>query len=67
MAVISLSMASDSSRGRLLLNEAEATLQMGRVLGFNCEGKEEEVVSKLMELESMDLEKVHKKGKGVVS
>ncbi|KAF5934676.1 hypothetical protein HYC85_030847 [Camellia sinensis] len=67
VAAISLSMASDSSHGRLLLNKAKATLQMGQVLGLNCEGKEEEVVSKLIELESMDLEKVHKKGKGVVS
>ncbi|KAI7997262.1 UPF0481 protein [Camellia lanceoleosa] len=58
VAAISLSMASESSRGRLLLNEAEATLQIGRVLGLNCEGKEEEVVSKLMELESMDMDKV---------
>ncbi|GMP52740.1 hypothetical protein CsSME_00018444 [Camellia sinensis var. sinensis] len=67
VAAISLSMASESSRGRLLLNEAEANLQMGRVLGLNCEGKEEEVMSKLMELESRDMDKVHQKGKGVVS
>ncbi|XP_028053768.1 uncharacterized protein LOC114258112 [Camellia sinensis] len=36
---------------------------MGRVLGLNCEGKEEEVMSKLMEFESMDMDKVHQKGR----
>ncbi|GMP42701.1 hypothetical protein CsSME_00012353 [Camellia sinensis var. sinensis] len=59
VAAISLSMASKSSRGRLRLSEAEASLQIEKVLGVDCDGKEEEVISKLEELEAAD------KGKGV--
>ncbi|CAL5328669.1 unnamed protein product [Camellia sinensis] len=39
-------MASESSQGRLLLNKAEATLQIGQALGLNCDEKEEEVENK---------------------
>lgn len=59
VAAISLSMASKSSRGRFRLSKAEASLQIGKVLGVDCDGKEEEVISKLEELEAID------KGKGV--
>ncbi|KAI8010921.1 hypothetical protein LOK49_LG06G00683 [Camellia lanceoleosa] len=56
VAAISLSMASKTGSGRLLLNEAEASLQLGHVLGLKCKGDEEEVISKLMELEAKDQE-----------
>ncbi|CAL5354769.1 unnamed protein product [Camellia sinensis] len=41
-ATISLSMASKSSRGRVDLSEAEATLELGKTLGIDFEGKDEE-------------------------
>ncbi|KAI8003224.1 hypothetical protein LOK49_LG08G01813 [Camellia lanceoleosa] len=53
----SISLSSSSSRGRFLLNEAQATLQIGNLLGINCEGKEAEVIEKIMELETQDLER----------
>ncbi|GMP84736.1 hypothetical protein CsSME_00038149 [Camellia sinensis var. sinensis] len=53
----SISLSSSSSRGRFLLNEAQATLQIENLLGINCEGKEAEVIEKIMELETQDLEK----------
>ncbi|KAI7988425.1 hypothetical protein LOK49_LG13G00043 [Camellia lanceoleosa] len=52
----SISLNSNSSRGRYLLNEAQATLQIGKVLGVNCEGNENEVIEKIMELKNQDLE-----------
>ncbi|THG02729.1 hypothetical protein TEA_003088 [Camellia sinensis var. sinensis] len=59
---ISLSMASKSSRGRVDLSEAEATLELGKTLGIDFEGKDEEVISKLLQLEANDLEKVRTRG-----
>ncbi|GMQ06319.1 hypothetical protein CsSME_00050954 [Camellia sinensis var. sinensis] len=53
----SISLSSCSSKGRFLLNEAQATLQIGNLLGINCEGKEAEVIEKIMELETQDLER----------
>ena len=53
----SISLSSSSSRGRFLLNEAQATLQIVNLLGINCEGKEAEVIEKIMELETQDLER----------
>ncbi|THG03081.1 hypothetical protein TEA_026153 [Camellia sinensis var. sinensis] len=61
---LSLSIASASDRGKMLLNKTEATLQMGKALGLNFEDKEDEVVSKLLELETKDMETVQKKEKG---
>ncbi|CAL5378234.1 unnamed protein product [Camellia sinensis] len=61
-AAISLSMSSKSGSGHLLLNEAEASLQIGKVLGLQCKGKEEEVLGKLMELEAKDKEVLGKRG-----
>ncbi|GMP74006.1 hypothetical protein CsSME_00031546 [Camellia sinensis var. sinensis] len=61
-ATISLSMASKSSRGRVDLSEAEATLELGKTLGIDFEGKDEEVISKLLQLEANDLEKVRTRG-----
>ncbi|GMP56127.1 hypothetical protein CsSME_00020715 [Camellia sinensis var. sinensis] len=53
----SISLSSSSGKGRSLLNEAQATLQIGNLLGINCEGKEAEVIEKIMELETQDLER----------
>lgn len=50
---------------RKLLNEAQDTAQVGKILGLNYKGKEEEVVSKIIELEENDLERM--KGIGVAS
>lgn len=61
-AAISLSMASKSGSGQLLLNEAEASLQIGKLLGLKCKGKDEEVLSKLMELEAKDKEMLGTRG-----
>ncbi|THG21087.1 hypothetical protein TEA_003170 [Camellia sinensis var. sinensis] len=58
VVAISLSMASESSKARLVMSEAEAILEMGKALGIDCEGKEEEVISKLEDLEAKDLERV---------
>ena len=40
--------------GKLLLNEAQATLQMGKLLGMSFNGKEDEALNKIMELEVKD-------------
>lgn len=66
VAAISLSMASKSGSGQLLLNEAEASLQIGKVLGLNYDGNEVEVLSKLVELEGEDKERMLKKGGAAV-
>ncbi|GMP60854.1 hypothetical protein CsSME_00023551 [Camellia sinensis var. sinensis] len=57
VAAISLSMASKSSRGKLVLFEAKVTFEIGKALGIDFEWKDEEVISKLKELEGNDLEK----------
>ncbi|GMP68902.1 hypothetical protein CsSME_00028355 [Camellia sinensis var. sinensis] len=54
VAAISLSMASKSSRSGLHLSEEEAAIQIGKVLGVDCDGKKEEVISKLEEFEAID-------------
>ncbi|CAL5352796.1 unnamed protein product [Camellia sinensis] len=61
VAAISLSMASSNSRGRLLRSEAEASIQIGKVLGLDCQGQEEEVISKLAALEAQDLQRIRDK------
>ncbi|GMQ10223.1 hypothetical protein CsSME_00053308 [Camellia sinensis var. sinensis] len=55
-AAVSLSAAttSGSSKGRHFLSEAQATLQLGKVLGIHYNGKDSEVLEKLVELESID-------------
>lgn len=40
------------------MNETQATILVGKILGLNCEGKEEEVVNKIIELEEKDLERM---------
>ncbi|CAL5340122.1 unnamed protein product [Camellia sinensis] len=53
----SKSQASSSIRVRYLLNEAQATMQIGKLLGIDFKEKENEVLDKLMDLERKDLER----------
>ncbi|KAL7168193.1 hypothetical protein ACSBR2_038601 [Camellia fascicularis] len=46
-----------SSPSNLLLNEAKATLQLGKSLGINFNGKEDDVLNKIIELELKDKER----------
>ncbi|KAL7185377.1 hypothetical protein ACSBR2_027338 [Camellia fascicularis] len=46
-----------SSPSNFLLNEAKATLQLGKSLGINFNGKEEDVLNKIIELELQDKER----------
>ncbi|GMP96921.1 hypothetical protein CsSME_00045353 [Camellia sinensis var. sinensis] len=57
VAALSLSMVSKSSRGCLWISKAEASIQIVKVLGVDCDGKEGEVMSKLEELEATDKRK----------
>ncbi|GMP84974.1 hypothetical protein CsSME_00038299 [Camellia sinensis var. sinensis] len=54
-------MANETSRGRLVMSEAEASLQIGKALGLDYEGKEEEVLSKLENLEAQDKQRVQQR------
>ncbi|CAL5345879.1 unnamed protein product [Camellia sinensis] len=65
-AATSLSMARKSSRGRIDLSEAEATLELGKALGIDFEGKDEEVISKLLQLEAKDVENVRTRGSAIL-
>lgn len=38
------------------MNDAQVTLQIGKFLGINSEGKEDKVIERIMELENQDLE-----------
>ncbi|KAL7263843.1 hypothetical protein ACSBR1_001905 [Camellia fascicularis] len=46
-----------SSLSNLPLNEAKATIQLGKSLGINFNGKEEDVLNKIIELELQDKER----------
>ncbi|XP_028059322.1 uncharacterized protein LOC114263027 [Camellia sinensis] len=48
------STASGVARSRSLLKEAQGTIQMGKLLGINYKGKEEEVLTKILDLEAND-------------
>ncbi|GMP43786.1 hypothetical protein CsSME_00013017 [Camellia sinensis var. sinensis] len=54
-------MTSGTNRGRRVLSETEASLQIGKPLGLDCEGKEKEMISKLNELEAKNKEKVRQR------
>lgn len=62
VAAISLSMASGNSRGRRVLSEAEASIQISKAQGLDYEAKEEEVLSKLEDLEAQDQQRAKKEG-----
>ncbi|KAI7993712.1 DNA topoisomerase 1 [Camellia lanceoleosa] len=59
-AVISMSVEQslNTRRRNKLLNEAQATMEVGKILGLDFEGKENEVIGKLAELEEKDMERV---------
>ncbi|GMP62110.1 hypothetical protein CsSME_00024333 [Camellia sinensis var. sinensis] len=59
-------MTSGTNRGKRVLSEAEASLQIGKALGLDCEGKEEEVISKLIELKAKDKKKVRPRERDVI-
>lgn len=42
----------------MVLDEAYATLQLGKQLGMNCKGKEEDVIKKIVQLEKQDTERL---------
>ena len=56
-AAISLSLSSNSKGGGncMVMDEARAVLEMSKVLGLEFGGEEEEIVSKIVELEEEDL------------
>ena len=56
VAAISLSMSSESKRR--VLHAVETNAQLSKVLGMDGKGKEEEIISKLMELEERDIVKL---------
>ncbi|GMQ10569.1 hypothetical protein CsSME_00053519 [Camellia sinensis var. sinensis] len=62
VAALSLSAASEANSKRILLTEAEASLQIGHILGVNCDGNDEVVLNKLIALEVNDKEKMRKRG-----
>ena len=53
-----------NNRGRILLNEAQATWEMGKALVLVEDGSKENVICKIMELEEND-ERQYEKMKGV--
>ncbi|KAI8005608.1 hypothetical protein LOK49_LG07G00614 [Camellia lanceoleosa] len=59
-AAISLSVehSLNTRRRNKLLNEAQATMEVGKILGLDFEGKENEMIGKLIELEQKDMERV---------
>ncbi|KAF5934181.1 hypothetical protein HYC85_030352 [Camellia sinensis] len=48
----------ENDGGRIILNEAQATVQLGKLLGVEYNGMEEEVLSKIVELERKDKERI---------
>ncbi|GMQ05915.1 hypothetical protein CsSME_00050729 [Camellia sinensis var. sinensis] len=60
VAAVSLSLSQNcqiSRKRKMVLKEAQATLHIGRQLGMSCEGMEQEVINKLVELENQDAER----------
>ncbi|GFY83050.1 hypothetical protein Acr_02g0012900 [Actinidia rufa] len=60
---LSISTESTNNRGRIMLNEAQATWEMGKALGLVEDGSNENVICKIMELEEND-ERQYEKMKG---
>lgn len=57
-ASLSVPQTSGPSRRAALLKEAREMVQLGKLLGMNCKGKEEEVVNRIVEMEVQDNEKM---------
>lgn len=60
MAAISLlaSIENGRDKGRHVLNEAQTTLKMGEILGLEYNGKEDKMLTKIVELEMKDKERL---------
>ena len=60
MAAVSLSVSISAegvaNRNRLILDEAQAAWEIGKLLGMEYEGDEDEVVSKMVRMEEQDME-----------
>ncbi|KAI8012309.1 hypothetical protein LOK49_LG06G02160 [Camellia lanceoleosa] len=54
------SIGSGEARGNHILDEAQACLQMGKLLGLEMNGKEAEVLEKIMELEVKDIGRIER-------
>lgn len=69
-AALSCSISQDSQLSRkrkMMIEEARATLPVGKSLGMNCDGKEVEVIQKIVQLEIQDEDRFVKgKGGGLV-
>lgn len=46
-----------ANRNRLLLNEAQTIWEVNKVIGIGYDGDEEEVISKIAEMEAQDKER----------
>ncbi|GMP86480.1 hypothetical protein CsSME_00039242 [Camellia sinensis var. sinensis] len=57
-ASISASIDSGNAAGRRILSDAQATVQIGALLGLQYIGKEAEVINKIVELERKDKERI---------
>ncbi|GMP93615.1 hypothetical protein CsSME_00043371 [Camellia sinensis var. sinensis] len=54
---LSVSFENGDRRGRYILNEAQATMQIGKVLRLNFKGKKFDTLYKIVELEVKDKER----------
>ncbi|CAL5419885.1 unnamed protein product [Camellia sinensis] len=57
-ASLSASREGGVDNGRFILNEAEATVKMGEILGMQFNGKRAEVVKEIVNLELKDMERI---------
>lgn len=58
-AALSVFVSSDGivNRNRILLNEAQAIWSVNKTMGIGYDGDEEEVISKIVEMEAQDMER----------
>ncbi|KAI8566817.1 hypothetical protein RHMOL_Rhmol02G0071500 [Rhododendron molle] len=59
---VSISSRGIENRNRILLNEAQAVWNVNKLMGLSCDGNEDEVISKLCEMEVLDAERVECRG-----
>ncbi|XP_028126943.1 uncharacterized protein LOC114323538 [Camellia sinensis] len=53
---LSSSQSHATQRRKNLMEEAQSTVKIGKLLGLQCQGKEDELVNKIVELEESDLQ-----------
>ncbi|GMP84261.1 hypothetical protein CsSME_00037854 [Camellia sinensis var. sinensis] len=51
------------SKGQIILDEAQATIRMGKLIGIDFEGQEDEVLKKIIKLKQLDAERVEQRKK----